>query len=226
MSMQWEYPVYLIQYGGGYVSVVGSGPGADEAQMLAVFTQQQAAVDFMHTCDVPGEPRALENAREFGWLLQSLRRPVTRVAFDPEPGQKDVQARWIVDVHSLLQDHLVMDMSPWNYPVFVIAQEAGFACIMGEANDVRQWTALCLFTTAEKARAYLELVEEDGTIQSLADRQQTRELLIELADSASAVALDPVVKAEQRSAQYCFSIQTLLEKYLVTRVNDPRGEDP
>ena len=214
MTFAWHYPLYLIPLEGGYVSVVDAQAEEPKAHHLAVFTDDELAASFMHHCQILGTPRQLLNAREFGWLLHSLRQPVTRVAFDPQPNSITVRSRWNVAVEDLLTRHLVPDNSPWNYPVFVIRQQPGCASIEGQSSDGSQWTAIGLFTSREKAEAYLQALVAVGTICELVDVTQARALLSEMAGSATAVALDPTINDGRHSATHCFSIQTILQKYL------------
>lgn len=211
--MHWDYPVYLVPHAGGFASIVD--PQAESAQLLVIYTQRDSAADFMRHHDLPGAPRPLRNPREFRWLLQALSGPVTQVAFDPQPAADGIDTRWSVGVQTLLEDHLQASLSPWNYPVCVIAQDAGFACIQGQSSDGRPLTAVALFTRPEKANAYLEASGESGTLCELTDVQGARRFLDSLALHVFAVAVDPVATAEGRSAKYCFDIATLLEKYLV-----------
>jgi hypothetical protein len=219
MTITWQYPLYLIPLDGGYVSVVGMPADQAAAHHLAVFTTVGLAEAFMQRCQIPGTPRALRNAREFGWLLQSLRHPVTRVAFDPQPDTTTVCSRWNVAVEELLACHLVPDHSPWNYPVFVVCRQQGYASIEGLSPDGSRWTAIGLFTAREKAEAYLQASLLAGTIRELNDVRQARALLREIADSATAVALDPTINAGRHAATHCFSLRTVLEKYLNDRAS-------
>jgi hypothetical protein len=213
MDFSRDYPIYLVPHGGGYASIVD--PQAESVQLLVVYTEEQDAADFMIQFGLPGSPRALHNDREFLWLLQSLQSPVTQVAFDPRPVEQQVNSRWTVSVQSLMEDHLAADYSPWSYPIFVIATDCGFTSIQGQASDGRPILAVAVFTKASKARAYLEAAEETGTLCKLADMDQARRFLESLALEVFAVAVDPVVTDEKRSAKHCFDIATLLEKYLV-----------
>ena len=137
MSRYWEYPLYLIPHGGGYASMVDPSAEADDepTQMLVVYTESDIAVQFMSEFGMPDTPRMLFNDREFGWLLESLREPVREVAFDPSPLGDKIGARWQVAVRELLDDHLTADYSPWNYPVYAVAQETGFASIDGAGSE-------------------------------------------------------------------------------------------
>ncbi|MHB0960683.1 MAG: hypothetical protein ACYC0X_31885 [Pirellulaceae bacterium] len=214
MKFTWEYPIYLIPLDGGYVSVVEPQAPEPRAHHLAVFTDQQRAGAFMDHCQILGAPRALHNAREFGWLLQSLRHPVTRVAFDPQADSLTIECRWDVDVQELLERHLVPDYSPWNYPVFVIRQDHGYASIEGKTSQGSHWTAIAVFTSGTKAEAYLQFSGTSGTLQQLSDASQARSFLEEMAGGASAVALNPTVEGDTHAARHCFSIPTVLQKYL------------
>ena len=224
--MQIEYPLYLIPLETGYVSVVESDPDADaetedtSTYYLAVFTEQQRAEGFMEAFGLEGNPQPLHNGREVAWMAESLRHPVNNLAFDPSSesasaASKSVDARWKVTVQELLDNHIVVDYSPWNYPVFVIEQQNGFASVAGRASNGEEMSAVGLFTTQEKAEAFLRDAGETGTVQTLATLEQTREFLQSVLPEVTAVALDLTADGGQRSAQYCFSVQTVLEKYLV-----------
>ncbi len=219
MTITVQYPIYLITVTGGYASVVDTDPGDQPVHLLAVFLEEEAAASFMATCNLLGTPRELGNAREFRWLLQSLRHPVTQVAFDPSPDGKEVSAKWRVAVDELLAQ-LIADRSPWNYPVFVIAQNEGFVSIDGSSSDDQPIKAVGLFTTSGKADTYLQATEESGTVLKLADMEQARSFLAALKDSTPAVALDPVVDNGQHIAKICFRIEMLLDKYLVESNDD------
>jgi hypothetical protein len=213
MNISWTYPVYLIPHEAGYVSIVANDGSVD--QMLVVYTCEQAAIAFMDDHGLPGVPRPLANGREFRWLLDALRKPVTRVAFDPQIADRRAHPRWEVPVKTLRDEHLSADLSPWNYPVYVIAQGTGFASIHGRASDGRPLTAIAVFTTSERACDYLRDAGETGELCELTDLRLTRRFLDRLALEIFAVAVDPVVDDAGRTAKYCFDIATLLEKYLV-----------
>jgi len=182
---------------------------------LAVFTRYDLAKAFAEHVGIEADPRPLCNAREFAWMAQSLRSPVDSLAFDPVPESKKVDARWKVSVRELIDNHLVIEYSPWNYPVFVIEQEGGFASVEGSTSRGENRRAVGVFTTTDTAQKFLEDAEETGTVQALDDVSQTRRFLESVSAEASAVALDLTVSHGQRSAKYCFSVQTLLDKYLV-----------
>ncbi len=118
----------------------------------------------------------------------------------------------------MLAKHIVVDHSPWNYPVFIIEQSNGFVSIEGSASDGREMRAVGLFTKREKAQAYLNDIAEDGAIVSLDDMEQTRNFLHSVLPDATAVALDLVIEDGHQTAKYCFSIRTVLDKYLVKRL--------
>lgn len=215
MNSSWQYPVYLIPHGVGYVSLVEPEVQEPPVHLLAVFTEAQAAEDLMSQFGVQGTPRALNNDREFCWLLQSLRAPVTQVAFDPKPTDEAVNPSWLVSVQELLDDHLSADYSPWNYPVYLIEQETGFSCIDGQTSDGRSLMALEIFTTQEKAEAYLRDVGQTGAIRTLTDMDETRAFFETIVSEITAVALDPIVTDGRGTAEHCFAVETLLAKYLV-----------
>jgi hypothetical protein len=154
MNITWNYPIYLIPHQAGYVSIAAND-GSDD-QMLVVYTCEESAASFMDDHGLSGAPRPLQNAREFGWLLDALRAPVTRVAFDPEVTDRRANPRWEIPVKQLRSEHLAADFSPWNYPVYIVAQDSGFACIRGRASDGRPLTAIAVFTSSERAQSYLQ----------------------------------------------------------------------
>ncbi len=214
MDINWEYPIYLIPHQDGYVSIFAHDGSED--QMLVVYTCRESAVEFMDDHGLPGQPSALQNAREFRWLLDALRAPVTQVAFDPRVVQRRARTRWKVSIDALRDKHLAADYSPWNYPVYAIAQDTGYACIQGRASDGRPLTAIALFTSSERAEDYLESAGENGQLCEIGDMALARRLLNSLPLEVFSVAIDPVVDDSVRKARHCFDIATLLERYLVS----------
>ena len=217
MSRYWEYPIYLIPHGGGYASMVDPKTEAEDkpSQMLVVYTESEVAIQFMAEFGLDDTPRMLFNDREFSWLLQSLRAPVSEVAFDPSPLGDKVDARWQVAVSELLAEYLTADYSPWNYPVYAVAQGAGFVSIDAAGSDGQPLTVLGLFTSEAKANSYLEAANEPGELCPLTNLDETRTFLTAMTDLIGAVALDPTVESDQRTAKHCFPLDTLLTKYLV-----------
>lgn len=224
--MQFEYPLYLIPLETGYVSVVESNTETESqaeknhTYYLAVFTGHDRAEGFMETYGLEGSPQPLHNGREVAWAAQSLREPVNNMAFDPSSesattDSEHVEANWKVSVQELLDNHIVVDYSPWNYPVFLIEQQDGYASVEGRASTGEEMRAVGLFTTREKAEKFLQNADETGHIRSLDTMQQAREFLESLLPDVVAVALDLTVDHNQRSAEYCFSVRTVLDKYLV-----------
>ncbi len=214
MDSQWDYPIYLIALGGGYASIFERGQEGEETQAVVVCTNEDLCERFMARHELQAQPKAMKNSREFVWLLQNLKLPVTRVAFDPAPDDPNAMPRWSVAIAELLKE-LVIDFSPWNYPVFVVAQGNGFASIESEPSDREKMRAVALFTDPKKATTYLEAAGETGSVTALKDLGATRALLQVLAADANAVALDPVVQDGKRTAKHCFEITTVLNKYLV-----------
>jgi hypothetical protein len=215
MSFPLNYPLSLIALDGGYVSVVDADGAEPRPHYLAVFTSEDAAETFMQRCEVLGAIKELRNARDFAWLLQSVRPPVTRVSFDPEPLSLTVQGRWQVDIQEMLNEHLLIDYSPWNYPAFAIRQPRGYASIHGETSHGSQWTAVSIFTSREKAEAFLTASGEQGEIEDVVNLAAARKLLESLKDVAQAVAIDPTIEEDRHNAQHCLGLQNVLDKYLV-----------
>ncbi len=215
MELTWRYPLYIIPLTTGYASVVDSQDPGKPVHSLVVFTELEKAERVMAQWEISGSPRALSNAREFDWMLRSLQAPVSQIALDAEPTDDQVNARWSISVEEMLQEHLVVDYSPWNYPVFVLAQKEGFACIEGVGPDGGQLAALALFDNEEKLAQYVDDTREGGKRFELSDLAQTRKFLSGLNPNVTAVALNPQSVDGKRSTKHCFSLQTLLYKYLV-----------
>lgn len=173
----------------------------------------------MAACGIMGAPREMNNDREFGWLLQSLQAPVTGVVFDPSPSVDDQSSAQRVPVRELLERHLNADNSPWNYPVYVVAQDEGFISIDGPGADGQTVTAVAFFTSEERIEAYLEATGNAGTACAMQNIDEARSFVKGIAPHAAAVALNPTFADGQRSAKHCFAIATLLDKYLVADEN-------
>lgn len=214
--IQWEYPLYLIAHGGGYTSIVDPKDTDDQPQhILTTHSSEQVALSFMQQFAIIGEPRQLNNDREFRWFLKSLKLPVTQVAYDPEPIEFDINAKWTAKIKTLLEDFLIVDNSPWNYPVFVIKQADGYSSTVGNDEEGQPITLLNLFTDEEKAKKYATTEEGTGEVTTLHNMEHIRELLLGLRESVSAVAMDPVYEENESSSQYCIGVEALLDKYLV-----------
>ncbi|MEW4454803.1 hypothetical protein AB1L30_19210 [Bremerella sp. JC817] len=214
--IQWEYPVYLIAHGGGYTSIVDPQDTDEQPQhILTTHSSESVALSFMQQFAIIGEPRQLNNDREFRWFLKSLKLPVTKVAYDPQPVEFDINAKWVSSIKRLLEDFLIVDNSPWNYPVFVVETEEGFSSISGNDENGASITLLNLFTEEEKAKAYAKKQEESGKVITLHNMEHVREILLGLRQSVSAVAMDPVFEENESSSQYCIGVDALLDKYLV-----------
>ena len=101
--------------------------------------------------EIMGTVAPLHNAREFHWLLSSVKPPVTQVVFEPRPDEHGLHGNYEIDISKLLTETLQVDYSPWNYPVFVIAHEHGFASIHGARDSGQEdMVALALFSSEEK----------------------------------------------------------------------------
>lgn len=213
MQYAWTYPLYLVAHSGGYASIVD--PQDESRQYLVALTSEEKALEFMQQFGILGAPRQLHNDREFAWLLESLRAPVSQVCFDPDPLENDVNAAWESSVESLLSERLIIDYSPWNYPVYLLRQETGFSSIIGldaEGNDV---VVLCLFTNRQFAEEYLEASGDAGVVEAFETMPETRQLMESLQGEIAAVAVDPEVRQAERIASHCISVETLLNKYLI-----------
>ncbi|MFN3149526.1 hypothetical protein [Bremerella sp.] len=214
--IQWEYPLYLIAHGGGYTSIVDPKDTDDQPQhILTTHSSEQVALNFMQQFAIIGEPRQLNNDREFRWFLKSLKLPVTQVAYDPEPIEFDINAKWVAKIKTLLEDFLIVDNSPWNYPVFVIKQKDGYSSTAGNDEEGQPITLLNLFTDEEKAKKYSTTNEGAGEVMPLHNMEHVREILQGLRESVSAVAMDPIYEEDESSSQYCIGVEALLDKYLV-----------
>lgn len=214
--IQWEYPLYLIAHGGGYTSIVDPKDTDDQPQhILTTHSNEQIALNFMQQFAIIGEPRQLNNDREFRWFLKTLKLPVTKVAYDPDPIEFDINAKWIAKIKTLLEDYLIVDNSPWNYPVFVIKQQNGYSSTVGNDEEGEPITLLNLFTDEEKAKKYAATEDGTGEVMTLHNMEHVRDMLLGLRDAVSAVAMDPVYEENESSSQYCIGVEALLDKYLV-----------
>lgn len=233
-EFHWDYPIYLIRHGGGYASIVdpnaappdpgavgeqeeqeaGESSGANVPdQMLVVFTQEDSARRFMIQFNMMGEPSTLGNGREFRTLVGCLQDPVNWVIFNPEPDGVELNADWKVHRSELIGS-IKVDFSPWNYPIFAVNHESGFASIEG-GDASNPMVALAVFTSEEKAESYANQLYSKAKTVCLFDLDFTRSFLDNLNETINAVALDPIIEDGRHSAKYCFSLDRLMDKYLV-----------
>lgn len=214
MQFEWQYPLFLIPHAGGYAALVDDTVTPAE-QALVVTTNGELALALMHRFDILSVPRQLHNAREFKWLLESLQSPITRVVFDPQPVEDRCDAAWRVSVADLLGRYVIADNSPWNYPITVIANDEGFLCIGDDEPKEQAVNAIAVFTEQSKADAYLSETNDVGTPCHLGNVTEAKTFLSSLVPVVNAVAINPRVENGIRVTKHCFSLETLLTKYLV-----------
>lgn len=222
MKLNCEYPMYLVKHGGGYVSLLEEGADPETSdQALAVFSNETLAAEFIETIGVMASIKSLQNAREFAWLLASLQAPVVEVILDQPPGETQLGGQWRVGVSELLNHHLIVDYSPWNYPVYAVEEvfegkSKGWSCIQGEDSEGNPVTVLALFTQTSIAEDYLKASRTRGELKSFSDVEMIRPWLESLTDQVTAVAIDPVIANGQRRADQCLGLERLLDSYLVS----------
>lgn len=222
-KLECPYPLYLVKHGGGYVSLLEEGADPETSdQALAVFSQEALAAEFIDTIGVMAGIKTLANAREFAWLLASLREPVVEVILDQPPGETELSGQWRVPVSEMLNHHLVVDYSPWNYPVYAVQEvfegrDLGYSCITGQDSEGNPVTVLTLFTRPQLAQDYLQACKTKGELERFDSVEQIRPWLESLDAEVSAVAIDPVIEKNQRRADQCIGLDRLLESYLVSR---------
>lgn len=225
MAFEWEYPIAVIAHGGGYASVIESEERGGERHSLIVVTETEASLELMQRLGILGAPRIIGNAREFRWLVQSLRKPVSHVAFDIDPVEDQPNPQWSVSIEELLRNHLIADFSPWNYPIYVVAVEHGFLCIASSTSDGRELTAVTVFRSKSLAAEYIE-ASQPGEICTIKNLQEAVRFFSAVSEVVDAVALDPSIVDGQASAEHCFAIETLLDKYLVEDTGEADGPGP
>ena len=215
MNPEWNYPLYLVRIEYGFASVVDEAADGQRRVSVAVFTDEARMERFMQTVGIEEAPsRQIANDREFSYLLQSLQRPVTSIAFDSEPEGREINARWIVEIQELLDKHLPHATSPWSYPVYVVAESDCFSCIERADDSRGPLRAMSVFTTSSGAEEYVRNARIDGSVETIGTPEDFRELLEYVDASVTAIALDPTADGENRSAKWCAEIATVLEKYV------------
>ncbi len=214
MSFSWKYPIFVIRHNGGFASAPLSGDGDEPVVALMLFTEEPAAEAFMKAVELDGEVRSLGNDREVAYLIAALRHPCTSVMFNPTLEGDAVIGQWTVDIATLAEKHLPLARSPWDYPVYVLAEGEGYSSITADVPGRGQVVALALFTDAARADSYSESAGIETRRRSLNTPDQLRKLLVELPQNVTVVAIDPLVTDGRRQAKTCVEISVLLEKYL------------
>lgn len=215
MNLKWGYPLYLVRIEYGFASVVDDAADGQRRVSVAVFTDEAHMDRFMQEVGIEEAPsRQIANDREFAYLLQSLQRPVTSIAFDSAPKGREINARWIVDVQDLLEKHLPYATSPWSYPVYLVAEPDGFSCIEGADDSRGPLRAMSVFTMSDGAEEYVRNARIEGSVETIDTPEDFRALLEYVDSSVTAIALDPTADGEHRTAKWCAEIATVLEKYV------------
>lgn len=224
---QLKYPVYILPYGVGYVSVVDNSQCSDPPHQLVVCSELIQAQRLMQQYELAGDPRPIDNDREFAWLLESLREPVTMVTFDPELTDDTASSAWTVSVKALLTVHFEPNLSPWNYPIYVIAIDEGFAGVNGTNETAEQFVAIGVFTSSSEAEQFIGDSSQAGTPCQLNDLDEAVRFFDGIRDTIDAVTINPVIDDGIQMAKHCLAIDILLSKYLVpqSEVSPPRQSD-
>jgi|GEM_PF-1443402 len=223
MNFSLAYPLFLVKHGGGYISLVDEKSAeTPPTEVLTVFSDEQKASVFIDTVGIMAGIKRLGNSREFAWLLTSLQAPVCEVVLDPgtEPGE--IQGIWRLGVRDLLNKHLKIDYSPWNYPVFAIREEfdrkvQGWSSISGSGVDGQKITAAAIFSGQQAALDYKEEAGIRGTLVQFDEMLAIREWIQGLAVEVLALAINPTVEKGVRKAGQCLAINKLLDDYLVEK---------
>ncbi len=235
-EMPLRYPLYLLHHGPGYVSLVDVQSTAQPPpQALAVFSTYELAADFVEQMAGFAGIKAIKNAREFQWLLTSLKEPVVQVVLNPAIDRPEIVGVWRRTISELLERHIEIDNSPWNYPVYMLrgvsegspersatsfashVKTGGWSSIRAGASS-HWFEFVVLFTSQKLAETYRSAIaDEDGWLEliSLADMWALRERLVDLGAEIAGVAVNPTFEAGVRKCDSCLEIGRLLEHYLV-----------
>jgi hypothetical protein len=219
MSFEWEYPIAVLAHGGGYASLVDDTV-EPARHSLVVLSELDRIADVMETLAILGAPKLIKNSREFRWLLESLKAPVDHVAFDINPVGAEANPAFVLSVGELLADHLPSDYSPWNYPVFLLEIEDGFVSITGQRESSDDLHAITVFRSEEKANAYNAAIGGGGSLCEIKNLAEAVSFFKAMKETIDAVALDPIIEDGTCQTPHCFSLDTLLTKYLVEEQPD------
>jgi hypothetical protein len=214
MTYAWEYPIFLVRCGSGFAAVEIDGQREESRFALAVFTREKLCEDFVRNVGIEGNQMSLGSDREFAALVAGLKPPFTAVVFDSTPEEDRVNADWQVDITALLEDHLPLARSPWDYPLFVLRELDGYASVKGPATNGNPLVAVAVFTSREHADSFISAAERSAALVELAGPQALSDLLAELPRSVSVVAFNPVADGERRTAKHCVRIADIRAKYL------------
>jgi hypothetical protein len=221
MAFTWEYPIFLVRCGGGFAAVEIDSDAAGRQYAVTAFTTEARYEAFVRSIDMEAAPVRLHNDREFAALVTSLSPPFTAIVFDAAPAGDQVNADWQVDITDLLARHLPLARSPWDYPLFVLREAAGYTSICGSEGDRGELHAVGLFTRRELADRFAQAAGLEATVDTVSSPQKLANLLAVLPASVSAAAFNPAVEGEHPTAKHCLRISDIREKYLP---QDPRAD--
>jgi uncharacterized protein (DUF952 family) len=215
-----QFPLYLLHHGPGYVSLVDVQSQSDpQPQSLALFGTYERAAEFVEQMAGFAGIKAIRNARELQWLLSSLKEPVVEAVLDPAIDRPEIVGTWRRTVRELLEWHIQIDRSPWNYPVYLLRStgtERGWSLI--RAGGGKHWFSfVAMFTSDTWAENYRRQVEdEDGPheLVKAGSMQILRAILEELGSEIAGVAVNPEFEQGVRKCENCLEIGRLLGHYL------------
>ncbi len=217
MSFELEYPIYLCSHKGGFASI--GHETADDGEFtsfaIVMFSSTEKLERFLAAAGIEGEPLAVESEKLFIRFLYKLQAPFTAIAFDPLPDVAGSHALWTVSVQSLLQEHLPLAQSPWEYPLYALSGVDDWEMIDGARSDGDSMFLLCLFCSEQTATAYADALDKKVTPQEIETPEALRLLVSGLLPAITAVAFDPAIGEDGTPiAGTCMSSDTILEKYI------------
>jgi hypothetical protein len=221
MGYSWHYPLFVIRCGNGFAAVQVESDTDEPQFAVAVFTREALCDAFVDSVEIQGEAAQLNNDREFAALVTALSPPFTAIVFDAVVDDDRVESDWQVGIHDLVGQHLPLARSPWDYPLFVLREATGYTSISGAGQGAAALHAIGLFTRQELAEGFAEAAGLQAAVEALTDPKSLAALLVDLPDSVSAAAFNPIIEDDQPTAKHCLNIGDILRKHLPA---DRRGE--
>jgi hypothetical protein len=221
MAFTWHYPLFVVRCGDGFAAVQVESTTDQPQFAVTVFTDEGQCNAFVETHAIEGEAGQLNNDREFAALVTALSPPFTAIVFNATAEEDQVSSDWQVGIADLVTKHLPLARSPWDYPLFVLREPTGYTLISGAGQDAAALHAIGLFTRRDLAEGFAEAAGLQAAVESLTEPRSLAGLLVDLPESVSAAAFNPVVEDDQPTAKHCLNIGDILRKHLPV---DHRGE--
>ncbi len=107
----------------------------------------------------------------------------------------------------------------WNYPIYLIRHEGGYASVAVDSSGDEARFAVAVFTSVSGAEAFMAAAEFQGEPQALGSDREFAQFLAALRPPFTEVAFDSAPEGPNVNARWTAGVADLLEKHLAGKLD-------